>query len=170
MFSYLPPEAISIVFGIQEGVVPKTKTPKTKTEDPENKDPENKDPKNKDPENEDPENESKLNGIHSPTLQIRVRVFHTAILSSVHEKRKRFSSLCHVACSLAAAQARAAAVAVVNMASALPFLSENSLKTNSKFSATCLLTKERGQSVVSIPIYMCIEKEHRPFQKQRGKQ
>ena len=41
------------------------KTPKTKTEDP----------VNKDPENEDHEPESKLNGIHSPTLQIRVRGF-----------------------------------------------------------------------------------------------
>ena len=57
----------------QYGVVPKTKTPKTKT---------------KDPENEDPEPESKLNGIQSHTLQIRVRGFHTAILSTVHEKRK----------------------------------------------------------------------------------
>ena len=40
---------------------------------------------NEDPEHEDPEHESKLNRIHSPTLQIRV---HTTILSTVHEKRK----------------------------------------------------------------------------------
>ena len=56
---------------------------------------------NEDSENEDPEPESKLNGIHSPTLQIRVRGFHTAILSTVHEKRK--------------GKAHAAAVAVVNI-------------------------------------------------------
>ena len=36
----------------------------------ENEDPENEDPENEDPENKDPENESKLNGIHSPALQI----------------------------------------------------------------------------------------------------
>ena len=77
-------------------------------------------PKTEDPEHEDPELESKLNGIHSPTLQIRVRGFHTAILSTVHEKRKGrkesvsllSAMLCNtagrlapVACSLAAAQA-----------------------------------------------------------------
>ena len=119
---------VQLSAGCTENKDPENEDPEN--EDPENEDPENEDSENEDPENKDPEPESKLNGIHSPTLEIRVRGFHTAILSTVHEKRKGrkesvsllSAMLCNtagrlapVACSLAAAQARAAAVAVVNI-------------------------------------------------------